>query len=342
MAKPSANVVAATSALRRVLSAEPRASDPKFGIDQFPPEVWGCVVPLALDQVGCRVLQSAFDEADSGCRAALANELRGNVCKVLDSPHANHVLQRVVELLAPQSVRFILQELSQGQNPAVLARHRFGCRVLERLIEHFPAPWLSEFLQGVLEDTANLCGNQYGTFVMQHILEHGLPAHKRRIAEALLLDVQWAALDPNAVGVLDSALSYAPLEDQKRLATAILECNGLVHSMACSRRGHSAAVRLLRVLEADGAAGPSLAEARRQLMGRGPDGARVKGRRTLALFGTPSSVGPDEEGIDQDDVDAEDAFPRAAGFIQGAGPTPAVWAAPLASRRRGKGRSRAT
>lgn len=345
MTKTPANVAAATLALRRILSEDPRASvpkigiasDPQIGIIAAPREVWGCVVPLALDQDGCRVLQSALDQADSACRTAMANEMKGNVCKAVDSPHANHVLQRFIEVLAPGSVRFILQELSQGQHPTALARHRFGCRVLERLIEHFPAAWLSDFLQAVLEDAASLCGNQFGTFVMQHILEHGLPAHKRRIADALLLDVQWAALDQNAVGVVDSALSYAPVEDQKRLATAILKRNGLVQAMSKSGRGHTAVVRLLRVLETSESSGSDLAEARRQLEAA-PAGAR--GRRGPTLLGAVSGGSPDKAGNGKDDMGAGEAVPRPATFVESSSRVPVEWTVPPPPRRRHKGRNR--
>ena len=113
MAKSPADIAVAIAALQQLTSSELHASDPKFGIDELPSEVWGCIVPLAMDKIGCRVLQSALDGADSGCRTAMASELRGNIRKAVDSQHANHVVQRAVELIAPESVRFIVLELSQ-------------------------------------------------------------------------------------------------------------------------------------------------------------------------------------------------------------------------------------
>ena len=77
---------------------------------------------------------------------------QGHVQQALESPHANHVLQRAINLLAPSSVRFILDELMQCVHPVALARHPFGCRVLQRLIEHFPPEWLEQPLREILQE----------------------------------------------------------------------------------------------------------------------------------------------------------------------------------------------
>ena len=101
MSNTAADITTAISALRRLISSEPRASNPKLGVYELPAEVWSCVVPITMDKIGCRVLQSALDDADNSCRIAIARALRGNVCRAMHSEHANHVIQRVVELVAP-------------------------------------------------------------------------------------------------------------------------------------------------------------------------------------------------------------------------------------------------
>merc|ERR1719428_1207045 len=94
---------------------------------------------LSMDQDGCRLLQSALEVGDSCVRASIASEFGGHVCDAMESPHAHHVLQRIIELMQPNSVCSTLHELQSKWSPAFVARHRFGCRVLERVIEHFPA-----------------------------------------------------------------------------------------------------------------------------------------------------------------------------------------------------------
>jgi len=128
-----------------------------------------------------------------------------------------------------------------------LARHQYGCRVLERLIEHFPGAWLEDFTDGILQDGMSLCRNNYGNFVMQHLLEHGLPEVRQRIVQVLASDIANVATHQHACGVLDSALSYAALEDQHMLAKQVLDSSGLLITMVGHRGGIAAIQRLLRV-----------------------------------------------------------------------------------------------
>ena len=65
------------------------------------------------------------------------NELRGHVLQMMESPHANFVLQKVIEVLPANATCFVTEELAT--RAAEAARHRFGCRILCRLIEHHTA-----------------------------------------------------------------------------------------------------------------------------------------------------------------------------------------------------------
>lgn len=243
--------------------------------------VQGLVVHLSMDQDGCRLLQSALESGDGAERAAMAMEFYGHVCDALESPHAHHVLQRIVELMPPSSVSFILRELQNKWSPAFVARHRFGCRVLERVIEHFPAcpnagAELAYFLESILQDAASHCYHSFATFVMQHILEYGSVEQQRAIVSSLRSDLWHAALDMHAVGALDKALSFQPFEDQVALASAILDSEGLLTRMALTRKGLPVARRLLRVVD-----GANLEQARRQLSGDAAKLARSKGGKAL-------------------------------------------------------------
>lgn len=243
--------------------------------------VQGLVVPLSMDQDGCRLLQSALETGDGAERAAMSMEFYGHVCDALESPHAHHVLQRIVELMPPSSVSFILHELQYKWSPTFIAKHRFGCRVLERVIEHFPAcphagAELAYFLESILQDAASHCYHSFSTFVMQHILEYGSVDQQRTIVSALCSDLWRAALDMQAVGCLDKALSFQPFEDQVALASAILDSEGLLTRMALTRKGLPVARRLLRVVD-----GANLEQARRQLSGDAAKLARSKGGKAL-------------------------------------------------------------
>lgn len=211
--------------------------------------VWmvGRVREFAMDAVGCHIVQQVLHSANASIQRKVVCEMKGHVQQALESPHANHVLQRAINLLAPSAVRFILDELVQCVNPAALARHPFGCRVLQRLIEHFPPEWLEQPLQEILQEASSLCHHAYGNFVIQHMLEHCEHPVRKRIVAAITQEIGTASTHFSACGVLDKALSYSTPEDQGQLAAQVLACRGLLVSIACQRNGLAATHRLLLV-----------------------------------------------------------------------------------------------
>lgn len=257
----------------------------------LPPEVvlQNKVFQLSMDQDGSRLVQASLQASDRRVQGGILSELRGHVCEMLGSPHANHVLQCVIELLPPSAVGFIFEEISQRWEPEFLAKHKFGCRVFERMIEHFPCtaghmlPGWTHFLDRLLSDAAVHCFHAFATFIMQHLMEHGGEEHKQVIVAAVMQDLERSALDSHASGVLDKALSFLPHDEQLLLASKILEVDGLLGRMAASSR--PAAERLFRVVS-----GPLLVEAHCQMIAAFPD-CSARSRVLKSMFGSkiPSS-----------------------------------------------------
>jgi hypothetical protein len=111
---------------------------------------------------------------------------------------------------------------------------------------------------------------------MQHILEYGSVDQQYAIVSSLCSDLWRAALDMHAVGCLDKALSFQPLEDQVALASVILDSEGLLTRMALTRKGLPVARRLLRVID-----GANLEQAQRQLSADAAKLSRSKGGKAL-------------------------------------------------------------
>lgn len=194
----------------------------------------GNVLQLSLDQAGCRTVQEAFTVGTNKWRLTLASEIHNHVPELLESMHGNHVLQRVVEVLIPKDAFFVQREIAALGHGSERAKHPFACRVLERLIEHFPSEWLEGLLGEVLDEAEVLLRHKYGSYVLQHILEHGTGPQRRRIVAALRPNLQLAAQDLFVVGVLDKALTYSTPSEQTALAHEVLEEPGLLASLLLS------------------------------------------------------------------------------------------------------------
>lgn len=212
------------------------------------------VYEQALDARGCRLVQRALELGGDKEHEFVLRELHGKVSACVESKHGNHVLQLAIDLARNTLVAFIPRELRwAGSVPAELAQHPFGCRVLERILEHFPLQNedVAYFVDGIMAQAIDLCRHCYGNFVMQHLLEHGMNAHRHRIVKIVLGNLNQLVLNPCASGVLDKALTYASPGDQRELAAKVLNTKGSLVAIACQRSGSAPTQRLFKVLGAE-------------------------------------------------------------------------------------------
>uniref|UniRef100_A0A7S4PXU3 PUM-HD domain-containing protein n=1 Tax=Alexandrium monilatum TaxID=311494 RepID=A0A7S4PXU3_9DINO len=210
---------------------------------------------LAQDAVGCQEVQRAFEEAAGDEeRASLAAELRGHVWEALRCPHANYVLQKCIVTSSPRCSQFVIDELAWKGRASVsqAARHCFGCRIVERLLERCPPEQVEGLAEALLDDALALSAHRYGNYVVQHLLVHGSPAQQRRLAGLLAESAHSLGANCYTSAVLIKALSWGPQDGQVLLARALLSVPGLFSTMARTRHGRLAAKLVLKVLQVPG------------------------------------------------------------------------------------------
>eukprot|EP00443_Scrippsiella_acuminata_P065224 CAMPEP_0115558534 /NCGR_PEP_ID=MMETSP0271-20121206/99483_1 /TAXON_ID=71861 /ORGANISM="Scrippsiella trochoidea, Strain CCMP3099" /LENGTH=250 /DNA_ID=CAMNT_0002992543 /DNA_START=95 /DNA_END=844 /DNA_ORIENTATION=+ len=157
------------------------------------------VLSRARDREGCRAVQRALEDAesDSARAALLAESLRGHVWEVARCPHGNHVLQKYVTTMKPSACQFIVDEFSQMGVFGIgkMARHKYACRVLQRLFEHCWPSQLDQIVDCLLADVVSLSMQRYGNYVVQHLLEYAAEDAQRRVAKRLEAHVAELALN---------------------------------------------------------------------------------------------------------------------------------------------------
>lgn len=196
-----------------------------------------------------RAAQSALENTSSEEQVKLVNGLRGQVLKAMQNPNANHVISKMVQVMPCDRVSFIVEELKGYAS--TLSRHRYGCRLLCRIIEHLSPRDVAalELLAEVLTDAEELCTHAFGIFVVCHILEYGLPEHKATMAAVLGTNLMGFAVHKKGRCVVEAAFRHLSAEEQRALANDLLsdstQSKGQLLALAQSQFGRHVVVAMM-------------------------------------------------------------------------------------------------
>lgn len=239
---------------------QPEQSAPCNAVEPIIGQVW----LLARSPGGCRTLQIALEAAESDeARCRFAREMRGHIREALRCPNANHVVQKCIVTMRPQALQFIIDEIRTDgpRGGARAARQVYGCRVLQRLLEHCPPDQVAELVGDMLAEAIRLSVHQFGNYVMQRLVEHGTGEQRTNFMSALRRHPKTVGSSLYGCAVLGKALTHGAHHDQAELALALAGEEGLAARMARTRHGHLVVERMLQVV------GPEDLEAlRRQLL----------------------------------------------------------------------------
>uniref|UniRef100_A0A8C8LNM7 PUM-HD domain-containing protein n=1 Tax=Oncorhynchus tshawytscha TaxID=74940 RepID=A0A8C8LNM7_ONCTS len=133
-------------------------------------------VPLSSSPSVSRFIQQKLERATP---SDIVRELDGHVLKCVKDQNGNHVVQKCIECVQPQALQFIIDAF-QGQ-VFVLSTHPYGCRVIQRILEHCTQEQTLPILEELHQHSEQLGQDQYGNYVIQHVLEHGRPEDKSKI-----------------------------------------------------------------------------------------------------------------------------------------------------------------
>merc|ERR1712190_562957 len=158
----------AQAVAKKVTQTSPAVRN-KEDVDSIRGRVW----TLSQDADGCRKVQELIEDCTDGEQEGIAAELQGHVWQALVCPHANHVLQKCIMSMRPQTCQFIIDELIMEKKVASGAQLKYGCRVIQRLLEHCREDQVHEICEKLLASGIELSGHHFGSYVMQHLAEYG-------------------------------------------------------------------------------------------------------------------------------------------------------------------------
>ncbi|KAA1467795.1 ARM repeat-containing protein [Dentipellis sp. KUC8613] len=152
----------------------------------------GRIVELASNCYGCHVLQKALD-CEEDVRLLIVSELLlGDPAQTLVNKHASHVWSKIMELTwtSPAPPIFAYVNKSLKGKWASLACHETGSLVVQHAFENLE----ESAKDGIVDELLNqgqlvfseVAKNQWGSYCIQHILEHGSAQHRQMTLDHLV------------------------------------------------------------------------------------------------------------------------------------------------------------
>lgn len=184
-------------------------------------KLFGHVLALSLQMYGCRVIQKAIEVVDLDQKTKMVTELDGHIMKCVRDQNGNHVIQKCIECVPEDSIQFIISTFYGHVVP--LSTHPYGCRVIQRVLEHCADPNTQQIVMDeILQSVCMLAQDQYGNYVVQHVLEHGKPHERTIIIEKLAGQIIQMSQQKFASNVVEKCLTFGGPKEREFLINEML------------------------------------------------------------------------------------------------------------------------
>eukprot|EP00933_Yihiella_yeosuensis_P053519 TRINITY_DN5176_c0_g1_i2.p1 TRINITY_DN5176_c0_g1~~TRINITY_DN5176_c0_g1_i2.p1 ORF type:complete len:343 (+),score=47.16 TRINITY_DN5176_c0_g1_i2:126-1154(+) len=213
----------------------------------------GNVWELCQIASGSRLVQEAMDStSDKEQVFILMMELKDHMWDAMRNPHANFVLQKFIPMASDENVQFIIDIIAQSNLEGQAARHKYACRIVQRLIEKCGGERMTSVTERLTDDFLALSCHPYGNYIAQHLIEYGTEAQRSRMCRVTCSSMRELCLDNFGCNVVICMLAKSCREHQLALSYALaVEEQQLLSYMACNRSGYRAVIAVLGILPED-------------------------------------------------------------------------------------------
>ncbi|XP_055962190.1 pumilio homolog 2-like [Mercurialis annua] len=183
--------------------------------------LFGHVLTLSLQMYGCQVIQKAIEVVDLDQKIKMVEELDGHIMRCVRDQNGNHVIQKCIECVPGESIQFIVTTFFD--QVVTLSTHPYGCRVIQRILEHCEDPnTQSKVMVEILGAVSMLAQDQYGNYVVQHVLEHGKSHERSAIIKELAGKIVQMSQQKFASNVVEKCLTFSGPNEREILVSEML------------------------------------------------------------------------------------------------------------------------
>ena len=188
----------------------------------------------------CRVVQKALEALDEDDLPRLLKEFHHNVLSCIHDQNGNHVIQKCIEVMSnkiksareiredakadflSEQIDFVIDDVLG--NTASLSCHPYGCRVLQRILEHCVEEKKTAALDEISKCHKTLLDDQYGNYVIQHVLQFGRQSDRESILH-IVVENGLLSLSKQkfASNVVEKLLKYGTAQQRKAVVREMLK-----------------------------------------------------------------------------------------------------------------------
>jgi pumilio RNA-binding family len=187
-------------------------------------QLLGKFLILSVHTYGCRVVQRLLDldlgERGTEFRAALMQELRPDILRLIGDQNGNHVIQKCIE--KTENIDSIQSAISGHVKD--LGLHCYGCRVIQRLLERLKTE--NKLASEILANIWPLSSDQFGNYVVQHLLLYGSNLDREFIVREVAKNVINFACHKFASNVAERALIASSESGRAMIIAELLKKDG--------------------------------------------------------------------------------------------------------------------
>lgn len=222
---------------------DPKVGTPEQQVQLCDRAIVGNVVDLSMHMYGCRVIQKLVEQVFGHKNGNMRNgggaggnkmysveyqdavllELKGMVMDCVRDQNGNHVIQKCIEKVRPISRISFMLDVFEGKF-TMMARHPYGCRVVQRVLEHCDKTIVSSSLDELIAQATALTSDQYANYVVQHIITHQPQGvHRTELFKVVTNNVLNFSQHKFGSNVVEACLQHGTPEEREKLIDGMLE-----------------------------------------------------------------------------------------------------------------------
>ena len=222
---------------------DPKVGTPEQQVQLCDRAIVGNVVDLSMHMYGCRVIQKLVEQVFGHKNGGMRNgsngsgnkmysveyqdtvllELKDMVMDCVRDQNGNHVIQKCIEKVRPITRISFMLDVFHGKF-TMMARHPYGCRVVQRVLEHCDKSIVSSALDELIAQATALTSDQYANYVVQHIITHQPQGvHRSELFHVVTNNVLTFSQHKFGSNVVEACLQHGTPEEREKLIDGMLD-----------------------------------------------------------------------------------------------------------------------